>query len=151
MDDSYSRGKIKRFTKWIDEWKPEDGEDRLSDFYERRGYRHYILGEYGLSALDCFKAIELNPKNAEASWNCGRALTELGMYKRAIVILTMAIHIEDAADFREARAKACFGAGAYEQSIKDLVEADKSRNTWPEGMKIIHPDGTVQDSFESGK
>lgn len=92
--------------------------------YYNQGVARYEKGDYAEAIKDYTKAIELNPRYADAHYNRGIAYDDKGEYDRAIKDYTKAIELNPGyADAYVNRGIAYGRKGEYDQAISDFNEA----------------------------
>jgi tetratricopeptide (TPR) repeat protein len=93
-------------------------------YYYNQGVARYEKGDYAKAINDYTKAIEWNPRYAEAYYNRGIAYDDKGQYDRAIKDYTEAIEINPRySDAYVNRGIAYGRKGEYDQAVLDFNEA----------------------------
>ena len=101
-----------------------DGNGLIAAIYYNRGYPYADLGQYTKAISDYTKAIELNPKYAEAYSNRGAAYAKLGRHTQAISDYTKAIELNPKyAGAYSNRGVAYDDLGQHTKAISDYTKA----------------------------
>ncbi|MFH1564118.1 MAG: tetratricopeptide repeat protein [Nitrospirota bacterium] len=105
--------------------EPKEPSTTLTAFdYLLRGNEYYNKGLYDQAILDYNKALEINPRCAEAYNNRGIAYKNKGLYDQAISDYNKAIEINPRyAEAYYNRGSAYYNKGLYDQAISDYNKA----------------------------
>lgn len=102
---------------------PTGCRDKSTEYYNR-GIAYTEKGEYDQAILNFTKAIEINPKFAEAYYRRGIGYGKKGEYDRAIIDFTKAIEIKPK-DVKAHYARGIVYAekGEYDKALEDVQKA----------------------------
>lgn len=94
--------------------------------YNNRGDAYSSSGNYRQAIMDYNKAIEINPKDADAYYNIGNAYNALGEYPSAISNYTAAIKLNPQhAQAYNNRGSIYSNTGNYQEAVRDFMTAVK--------------------------
>jgi tetratricopeptide (TPR) repeat protein len=119
------------------EGKPPDKPAESASSAYFGGLQRQIARQYKEAIPYYDKAIQLNPRHAEAYFHRGSAYAELRQYQRAIQDYNEAIRLKPDVLAYDSRGTAYVGLGQYERAIEDYNEALRinSRYAWAYGHR----------------
>ena len=104
----------------MDERQPEE----QPDHWYRRGGLHSTYGAYKAAATSYRKAIELEPRHADAHFQLGVVYGEMRQFEPAIKAMTRAIDLDDdKSAYYYGRGRVYLLAGEEQQAMRDFMEA----------------------------
>ncbi len=112
------------FISTCDAYPPTEVGNSAGAYYYNRGLEYQRKGQYDKAISDYSKAIEINPRDAEACYNRGNAYQINGQYDQAISDYNKAIEINPRyAKAYNNRGYAYYEKGEYDRACSDYQKA----------------------------